>query len=501
MTVRTHSSQDSIDLALKSKVPKRVLKIKPYPQAQVTHSSEHISLLDKEAPPIRFNGLANFSMLLLGGMMIRLILENYLKYGLLIKLPGFEIQRVDWLTLVTCTFNLITNFLVSYAIEKYAAKSAIAFVKKGASFKQNELLAVDISTNKWILLSQMFLVFYNIFLPSVLVYKYMRHPLVGSLVMTFSVILSLKIFSYAMTNLDLRRAYMNGDEKLEDDILSQTKLSDMKIVLNDTKIKTSNIHPIKYDVSYPDNITLSSYMYFWAAPTFCYQPSYPRNKGPIRWGFVARRLFEILFCGTLMYCVCQQYAYPTLVNSVKAVETKNQAWISERVLKLSVVVSMLWLIGFYALFHSILNINAELLGFSDRNFYLSWWNSSDLGSYWREWNLPIHNFCKRHIMSPLTSPPLSLSIDLGVFFTFFISAVLHELIFGIPTRSLKGYSFFGMILQIPLINLTSYVTKIRGPDSNIGNTLFWISFCIIGQPFLVLQYFYDWVEYGNAINT
>ncbi|OMJ13964.1 Diacylglycerol O-acyltransferase 1 [Smittium culicis] len=235
-----------------------------------------------------------------------------------------------------------------------------------------------------------------------------------------------------------------------------------------------------------------------AVPTLCYQPSYPKSSHNIRPSFVAKRLLEIVFLTSLMYIVVHQYAFPTLFNSVTAIESKNQAWVSERVLKLSVAISLLWLVGFYTFFHSTLNLFAELLNFSDRRFYLDWWNSTDLGTYWRLWNLPIHNFCKRHIMIPLTSPPFNLSPFIGGSITFFISAVLHELVFGIPTKSTRLYSFFGMLLQIPLVSLTQTVSSYRRPNSNIGNALFWISFCIIGQPLLVLLYYYDWIKLNKS---
>ncbi|KAJ1839316.1 hypothetical protein LPJ73_006810, partial [Coemansia sp. RSA 2703] len=155
---------------------------------------------------------------------------------------------------------------------------------------------------------------------------------------------------------------------------------------------------IHYTVSYPHNVTLRNFGYFWLAPTLCYQPSYPRIAGPISKSFVAKRVSELVIICITMYIIIQQYAVPTLIGSVKAIDTRNGFWLSERVLKLSVVSAIIWFLGFYAIFHAGLNALAEVLRFADRAFYLDWWNSVDLAAYWREWNLPIHYFCKRHIM-------------------------------------------------------------------------------------------------------
>ena len=69
---------------------------------------------------------------------------------------------------------------------------------------------------------------------------------------------------------------------------------------------------------------------------------------------------------------------------------------SERLLKLAVPNHLLWLIFFYLLFHSYLNIIGEILKFADRNFYGDWWNASNIEDFWRYWNLPIHRWAVRY---------------------------------------------------------------------------------------------------------
>jgi diacylglycerol O-acyltransferase-1 len=49
-----------------------------------------------------------------------------------------------------------------------------------------------------------------------------------------------------------------------------------------------------------------------------------------------------------------------------------------------------------------------------------------------------------------------------------------------------------MLGQIPLIALTHALEKWRGKGSGLGNTIFWIVFCVVGQPTIALLYYYEW---------
>src|ERR1700694_2237313 len=50
-----------------------------------------------------------------------------------------------------------------------------------------------------------------------------------------------------------------------------------------------------------------------------------------------------------------------------------------------------------------------------------------------------------------------------------------------------------MIGQVPLVYLTEPLEKMRGSGTTIGNCIFWISFCLVGQPFGALYYFYRYI--------
>jgi diacylglycerol O-acyltransferase 1 len=132
---------------------------------------------------------------------------------------------------------------------------------------------------------------------------------------------------------------------------------------------------------------------------------------------------------------CNSDERPILNNSIAPIQEFHLAKIIERVLKLSTVSLISWLAGFFCIFHSTLNALAELMRFGDRKFYDAWWNSGSLGTYWRLWNLPVHNYFKRHVYVPLRRRGwTNMNASLVV---FTLSAVLHEVLLGIPTHAVS----------------------------------------------------------------
>lgn len=85
---------------------------------------------------------------------------------------------------------------------------------------------------------------------------------------------------------------------------------------------------------------------------------------------------------------------------------------------------LFFLCCFYILFHSYLNLVAELTRFADRNFYNDWWNASNTDTYWQKWNQPVHSWGLRHIYTPLRRSGYSRLTSALV--VFFISAIAHE---------------------------------------------------------------------------
>src|SRR5438046_9011148 len=83
-------------------------------------------------------------------------------------------------------------------------------------------------------------------------------------------------------------------------------------------------------------------------------------------------------------------------------------------------------------------------GFADRHFYSDWWNSSDWLEFSKEWNIPVHNFLRRHVYF---SSRTYFSNSTAMFITFLVSSLGHELIMGCITNKLRGYGFIAMMCQ------------------------------------------------------
>lgn len=263
---------------------------------------------------------------------------------------------------------------------------------------------------------------------TVVVYTYIHHPLVGTISEIHSIIVLLKICSYALTNRDLRHAMLNAPPGL-------------------------SLPRIYSRCPYPKNITAHNLCYFWWAPTLVYQPVYPRSANR-RWLFVAKRFGECGALGVFIWLASAQYAAPVLRNSLSKIVSKDLTSIIERLMKLSTISLIIWLAGFFAIFQSCLNALAEIMRFGDRKFYGDWWNSPSVGAYWKTWNLPVYHFMARHIYSPLIGRGWSSNAASGM--VFVISGLLHELAVGAPTHNFLG-SLFQPSYCINYPPLTIYV--------------------------------------------
>ena len=474
---------------------------KKYKHTFVIHAKERKSCLSRESDSTpSFLGFRNLMVLMLVVSNLRLVLENFKKYGILVTLSGHEYRRQD-IVLGWRLFLLVPcHLLVAYVIEFVAArqaKAAIARIKRNddprarSNSQQREKRTFQLT---WAIIAAAHGVnaTLNLYIATKAVYYHIHHPGIGTMCELHAVIVWLKVCSYALTNRDLRHALLDPSG-------------------------CPSLPELYRKCPYPNNITLSNLSYFWWAPTLVYQPVYPRTE-KIRWDFVLKRVLETVVGTLLIWILSAQYAAPLLQNSLDMVSTLNFGAIVERTLKLSTISLACWLAGFFALFQSFLNALAEVMRFGDREFYSDWWNSSSLRSYWSSWNKPVFHFMRRHIYAPLVGRGCPKTVAQIAVFLF--SGILHELLVGVPTHNIIGMScmpplclhlvlttfclgvaFAGMLLQLPLIAVTDPLAKMKGMDGRtLGNIIFWVSFCLVGQPLAALLYYFAWqAKYGSVI--
>jgi len=308
-----------------------------------------------------------------------------------------------------------------------------------------------------------------------------------------SVVLWMKLISYAHVNRDLRTAYRTA-KTLDKASVGAGNDNNAK-PLQPSFLELQDLeHPY---VHYPRNITMRNLLFFSVVPTLCYQLNYPRSPS-IRWKYLGTIFFRmVVVLGTLTLTV-EQYIVPTLVSSVHldVMRTGNLLHFVQFILMLSLPSTYVWLLGFYWYFHLWLSGLAELTRFGDREFYKEWWNARSVDTYWRLWNLPVHHWMVRHLYYPILRTGVSKFGATLVVFAF--SAVFHEIVISVPFRHVTLFAFFGMLGQAPLVFITKYVDK-RFDNAVVGNIIFWCTFCVIGQPMGVIMYYVDLCKHNQQL--
>ncbi|KAJ0491251.1 putative diacylglycerol O-acyltransferase [Helianthus annuus] len=379
-------------------------------------------------------GLFNLCIVVLVAVNSRLIIENLMKYGLLINSNFWFSSRSlrDW-PLLMCCLSLLLFPLAAYIVEKLAWKKRIL---------DPIVIALHVIITTAAILYPVFMIL-----------RFGSAVLSGVTLMLCACINWLKLTSFVHTSYDMR-SLVNSTDKGEAE-------------------STSPNIELFYDVDF------NSLVYFMVAPTLCYQRSYPRTAF-IRKGWVLRQLIKLVIFTGFMGFIIEQYINPIVKNSRHPLKG-DILYAIERVLKLSVPNLYVWLCMFYCFFHLWLNILAELLRFGDREFYKDWWNAQTIEE-------PVHKWIVRHLYFPC----LRNGIPRGsaILIAFFMSAVFHELCIAVPCHIFKFWAFIGIMFQVPLVLLTNYLQN-KFQNSMVGNIIFWCIFSIFGQPMCVLLYYHD----------
>ncbi|XP_034244608.1 diacylglycerol O-acyltransferase 1 [Thrips palmi] len=436
-----------------------------------------------------FAGLVNWGFLLLFMGSMRLLLENFIKYGI-------RVNPKQWLELITGDGGpeTATIVIVLYSIVPVVI---CLLLEKG--------LAAGILTSRFGLTSHIVNLLTHILLPMVVVHtraKAFSLIAASSVCMLYSV-LFLKLWSYVQVNMWCRNTRQMTASKAHQ---RRQSISVGKLALQGQQAKSANgvgeKSPKKESdlastkpVQYPDNLSLRDLYYFILAPTLCYELNFPRSTR-IRKRFLIKRLLEVLIGIQVMMSLFQQWIIPSVKNSLIPFSNMEAAKAVERLLKLAIPNHLVWLCFFYLTFHSWLNLMGELLHFADRNFYLDWWNSNNIDTFWRSWNMPVHRWAVRHLFIPLIEAGYTrVTATIAV---FFISAFFHEFLVSVPLRTFKTWAFMGMMGQVPLSLISRWVEKRLGP--RWGNMTVWASL-ILGQPLCIMMYYHDYVvtHFGEAL--
>lgn len=423
-----------------------------------------------------FTGFVTWAFLLLFMGGLRLLLENFIKYGI-------RVDPIQWVYVLTGQDDSGTEH-PSLVLLLYSLVPVVLclLTEKG--------LSVDIISNGPGLIIQVINLLVLVMIPIVAIQIKDGFSLMGATTVSFVYcVLFLKLWSYVQVNMwcrtQQRRSKTNHSFRRQSLSFSNLGSGESK---NDD-------HDHEQLVQYPDNLHLRDLFYFMWAPTLCYELNFPKTSR-IRKRFLLKRIIEVVIGIQLMLAVMQQYMVPSVKNSLIPFSNMDITKASERLLKLAIPNHLVWLCFFYIIFHSFMNLMGELLHFADRNFYSDWWNSNNIDTFWRTWNMPVHRWAIRHVYLPCVSMGYSrLSASI---FVFFISAFFHEYMVSLPLKTFRIWAFMGMMGQVPLALISKYMEKNFGP--RMGNVVVWASL-ILGQPLCVMMYYHDYVitHYGKDL--
>ncbi|CAF0819093.1 unnamed protein product [Rotaria sordida] len=406
--------------------------------------TERPSLLSASSGYENYRGFLNLLYVILGIGSFHLVIENILKYGLLVEFDWplrFLKDPTNWPSVFLIL--LINLFILFQFCLEIKLSKILSFIKPLILFQ--------------ILNLSLILIY-----PVIYIHHRQPNPAGAFIAVCLYSIVFLKLVSYTHINYQCR---IDLFKKKQDQINS--------IIISEGLI------------IYPNNLTIKNLYYFLFAPTLCYELNFPRSPC-IRKSFLCRRFGEILVICSLQYCLSQQWILPILRTLDRPLNHYTILENTERLLRLSLPNHLIWLLLFYVYFHSTLNLLAELLCFGDRLFYRDWWNATDLYEFWNRWNTSVHDFCKRHIYNPLVSH-FGLNKTLGSLVVFIISAFFHEYLISVPLRMIRPWSFLAMILQVPM---GLAVRHVKGENKTYGNVAVWISLILI-QPIAILLYIQD----------
>uniref|UniRef100_A0A8D8ALR0 O-acyltransferase n=1 Tax=Culex pipiens TaxID=7175 RepID=A0A8D8ALR0_CULPI len=441
-----------------------------------------------------FTGLVNWGFLLLTMGGFRLVLENLIKYGI-------RVDPVQWFVVLTgkgegegypslaLVLYSVIPVVLCLVVEKCLAKDTHLLFGISTTTLENVGMVVHVIN-----------IIVVVLIPMVFIHvRGHTFSLVGAMAVCFLYcILFLKLWSYVQVNMWCRaNLKQRGPRKLRRQSVS------IGVIQNEREHNGSNgtngtangFRPssdskdkaIPDLVLYPNNLHLKDLLYFLLAPTLCYELNFPRTSR-IRKRFLIKRLLEVVIGWHIVMGLFQQWMIPSVRNSLIPFSNMDLTKTSERLLKLAIPNHLMWLCFFYLTFHSFLNLMGEVLHFADRKFYNDWWNANNIDIFWRNWNMPVHNWCVRHLYLPMLD--LGCPKQAATVTVFFFSAFFHEYLVSVPLKTFKIWAFMGMMAQIPLSFVSKFMERNYGP--RLGNTVVWASI-ILGQPLAIMMYYHDYM--------
>jgi len=224
---------------------------------------------------------------------------------------------------------------------------------------------------------------------------------------------------------------------------------------------------------------LVRYTYFFFCPSLIYRDKYIRIART-NWNNAFAHLFNLLLTVLLTFVIFKAFAIPTFRYS-------SQENFTVRELTRSLFYSMLGgviilILTFFGILHSWLNAFAEITRFADRRFYEDWWNATGFGTYYRKWNMVVHEFLFYYVYKDFIRFSLGkINKEIAGFLVFFISAVIHELI------AACALGFFYPVMFFMFGGPGVIFVKLTRAEKKSYNVFFW-AMMLLGNGLLLVLY-------------
>lgn len=242
----------------------------------------------------------------------------------------------------------------------------------------------------------------------------------------------------------------SGDPLDEEQVLVFERMIKWEIDALTDELRGKSTNP---DKAYPYNLTLANHYEYIVLPTVVYELEYPRSDS-INWSYAAEKLAASVGLIFVMIMISQAFIYPVVMRTLQMKE--ENMLLADRFREFPWMLSdlifpfmMEYLLSWYLIWETILNLLAELTYFADRTFYGAWWNSVSWDQFARDWNRPVHNFLLRHVYHSSISA-MKVNKHTATLITFFLSACVHELIMWCIFKKLRGYLLILQMGQLPV---------------------------------------------------
>ncbi|KAK9325703.1 MBOAT, membrane-bound O-acyltransferase family-domain-containing protein [Lipomyces orientalis] len=273
----------------------------------------------------------------------------------------------------------------------------------------------------------------------------------------------MKIHSYCFYN-----GYLSGIYQQ----LQRLPLNDPSSVRDNLRFELTS--PLG-NVRYPSNLTIGNTVDWLLVPSVCYELEYPRVPR-IRPSVLVSRILGLITTIAIFYLQVELYVFP-VISYAQSANSKAHSRASTVGVILSATLQLMFpivtscFLAFIIIWEQVLNISAEITRFGDRLFYTDYWNAVNQADFARMWNVPVHNFLWRHVYSPFRHATNSKTHAMRL--TFFVSALVHELVACVAVRKLKAWLFTLQLAQLGMI-VVQMMDRVR--DNRLFGKIFvWTS--------------------------